>query len=137
MEEQELLEQERIRESVLPSDYVDGEKLTHTDLNLIISLLREGVNANYKDLLNIENGELEAGNATKLSGASLSRLEEEVISEDDDKIPTSAQVVRYVENAKTALNSDISANESAIVELQEKVQLIIDYLGLTYSGSTE
>ena len=57
--EEELIE--RIPDTVLDGDYVDGQKVYHTDMNQIIDVLKEGVNANFKDIQYFENKDAEGG----------------------------------------------------------------------------
>jgi hypothetical protein len=46
----------RIPVATLPGTYADGEVLTADKLNLIVNVLREGVNANYNDYLKLVAG---------------------------------------------------------------------------------
>ena len=115
----------RIPEAELPSNFVDGEVVGHTDLNKIISILKAGVNANYTDILDIIEGTLTVDNAVKLDGASLAKSSELTIGADDAKVPTNGLVYTYLQTIINELNQRIdsmsgsSSSESYTIELQE------------------
>ena len=92
-----MQDDKRISDSTLNTDYKDGQILQHTDMNAIVSVLKEGINANYEDIKKIQNGETNAGNANALSGAGLSKYIDEELQDDDNKIPTSQQVKAYTD----------------------------------------
>jgi len=46
----------RIPTELLPGTYADGEVITADKLNLIVNVLRTGVNANYNDYLKLVAG---------------------------------------------------------------------------------
>ena len=54
----------RIDDNVLISDYKDGEILQHTDVNAMIDILKQGINANYEDIQKVTNGEITVGEAS-------------------------------------------------------------------------
>lgn len=116
----------RIPEAELPSNFVDGEVVGHTDLNKIISILKAGVNANYADILDIIEGTITVDNAVKLDGASLATSSELTIGADDAKVPTNGLVYTYLQTIINELNQRIdsmsgssSSDESYTIELQE------------------
>lgn len=115
----------RIPEAELPSNFVDGEVVGHTDLNKIISILKAGVNANYTDILDIIEGRTTVNNAIKLAGASLATSSELTIGADDAKVPTNGLVYTYLQTIINELNQKIdsmsgsSSSESYTIELQE------------------
>lgn len=116
----------RIPEAELPSNFVDGEVVGHTDLNKIISILKAGVNANYEDILDIIEGIITVENAVKLDGASLAKSSELTIGTDDAKVPTNGLVYTYLQTIINELNQRIdsmsgssSSGESYTIELQE------------------
>lgn len=92
-----MQDDKRISDSTLNTDYKDGQILQHTDMNAIVSVLKEGINANYEDIKKIQSGETNAGNANALSGAGLSKYIDEELQDDDNKIPTSQQVKAYTD----------------------------------------
>jgi len=100
----------RIDDNFLRADYQDGEVLQHTDLNELESVVKTAINANYEDIQKLEDGTLTSGNASKLSGAELSKLFDENLQNTDDKIPTSAQTKAYVDSAIS--NIDLSGYAS-------------------------
>lgn len=114
----------RIPEAELPSNFVDGEVVGHTDLNKIISILKAGVNANYADILDIIEGRTTVDNAIKLDGASLAKSSELTIGADDTKVPTNGLVYTYLQTIINELNQRIdsmsgsSSSESYTIELQ-------------------
>lgn len=114
----------RIPEAELPSNFVDGEVVGHTDLNKIISILKAGVNANYTDILDIIEGRTTIDNAIKLDGASLATSSELTIGADDAKVPTNGLVYTYLQTIINELNQRIdsmsgsSSSESYTIELQ-------------------
>lgn len=116
----------RIPEAELPSNFVDGEVVGHTDLNKIISILKAGVNANYTDILDIIEGRKTVDSAIKLDGASLAPSSELTIGADDAKVPTNGLVYTYLQTIINELNQKIdsmsgsSSSESYTIELQEE-----------------
>lgn len=88
---------ERINATTLNAKYKDGQILHHTDMNEIVSVLKEGINANYDDIQGLENGDISSGNAKKIDGSSISRYLDETLKDDDNKIPSSQQVKQYVD----------------------------------------
>ena len=99
----------RIPEAELPSNFVDGEVVGHTDLNKIISILKAGVNANYTDILDIIEGRTTVNNAIKLDGASLAPSSELTIGADDAKVPTNGLVYTYLQTIINELNQKIDS----------------------------
>lgn len=127
----------RIPEAELPSNFVDGEVVGHTDLNKIISILKAGVNANYTDILDIIEGKTTVDNAIKLAGASLATSSELNIGADDAKVPTNGLVYTYLQTIINELNQKIdsmsgssSSSESYTIEIQEE-----DFYGITETNT--
>lgn len=59
---------QRISDTVLPNNYLqDGDILTAEQLNILVTLLKGGVNQNYEDIKRILDGEVRVGMATFLS----------------------------------------------------------------------
>ena len=88
---------DRIGPNYLNVNFTDGQILTNTDLNEIVSVVKAAINANYKDIQRIEHGEIVVGIATNLNGATLSKYVNEPLQADDKKVPTSLQVKNYVD----------------------------------------
>lgn len=126
----------RIPEAELPSNFVDGEVVGHTDLNKIISILKAGVNANYTDILDIIEGIITVENAVKLDGASLAKSSELTIGADDAKVPTNGLVYTYLQTIINELNQRIdsmsgsSSSESYTIELTPD-----DFSGITETNT--
>ena len=100
---------ERITESTLPSNYVDGEDVTHTDLNKIIDVFRAGSNANYADIQNLWDGTKMGGDSSKLNGAELSKQATTILLDDDTKVPTSSQVFNAINVLSTSVGNVMTA----------------------------
>lgn len=127
----------RIPEAELPSNFVDGEVVGHTDLNKIVSILKAGVNANYTDILDIIEGKTIIDNAIKLNGASLATSSELTIGADDAKVPTNGLVYTYLQAIINELNQKIdsmsgssSSSESYTIDIQEE-----DFYGVTETNT--
>lgn len=102
----------RIDDNFLRADYSDGQVLQHTDLNEFESVVKMAVNANYEDIQKLQDGTLSAGEATTLSGATLSTYEDEILQNSDTKVPTSMQVKQYVDASLSAI--DLSGYETKL-----------------------
>lgn len=96
MEENTLYD--RIGETDLNPTYKDGQVLQHTDMNNIVGVIKEAVNANYHDIQKLQNGKKTVGNAEKLNDSTLSRYLDESLQADDNKVPSSQQVKHYVDD---------------------------------------
>ena len=120
---------ERINATTLNAKYKDGQVLHHTDMNEIVSVLKEGINANYDDIQGLENGDISSGNAEKLNGSSISRYLNETLKDDDNKIPSSQQVKQYVDakfnnvNPKKGVDYWTPSDKSEVVN--DAVNIII------------
>ena len=88
----------RIGDAYLNPVFKDGEVLLNTDLNEIVSVVKTGINENYYDIQKIQSGAIPVGNASRLDGASLSKFVTETLQNDDNKVPTAAQVKAYVDS---------------------------------------
>ena len=95
MEENELYD--RIGESDLNPNYKDGQVYQHEDVNNMISIFKEAINANYHDIQKLENGETNVGSAGSVDGATVSRYLDEELQPDDNKIPSSQQAKAYID----------------------------------------
>ncbi len=102
----------RIGDNVLNTVYVDGQTLLHTDVNEIVLVCKTAINENYFDIQRLQKGEIQAGDAVLLDGASLSTMELEQLIGDDKKVPTSLQVKTYIDLAISSLDARVSALEN-------------------------
>ena len=89
---------DRITDSMLTANYVDGQTFLHTDANSIVSILKEGVNANYKDIQKILNGYLAAESANTIEGCRVAKFIDGTLDNNDNTIPTSQRVKAYVDD---------------------------------------
>lgn len=112
---------ERIGEGDLNPTYKDGQAYQHTDINNMLSILKTAVNENYYDIQRLENGEKVVGNANALVGATLSRYLDEILQNDDDKIPSSQQVKAYVDKLFSEYSPPIRGVDYWTEEDQEYV----------------
>lgn len=88
---------DRITDSLLTANYVDGQTFLHTDANSIVSVLKEGVNANYRDIQKILNGDLAVESANTIEGCKVAKFVEGTLDNNDNTIPTSQRVKAYVD----------------------------------------
>lgn len=95
MEENELYD--RIGETDLNPTYKDGQTYQHTDINNQVSIIKTAVNENYYDIQKMQNGQKTVGNANQLDGATLSRYIDEPLQANDNKIPSSQQVMAHID----------------------------------------
>ena len=89
---------DRITDSLLTANYVDGQTFLHTDANSIVSVLKEGVNANYRDIQKLLNGDLAAESANTVEGCKVAKFVEGTLDNNDNTIPTSQRVKAYVDD---------------------------------------
>lgn len=89
---------DRITDAYLTAGYVDGQTFLHTDANNIVSVLKEGVNANYKDIQKILNGDLAVESANTIEGCKVAKFVEGTLDNNDNTIPTSQRVKAYVDD---------------------------------------
>ena len=115
----------RIDDNVLISDYKDGEILQHTDVNAMIDILKQGINANYEDIQKVTNGELTAGEASKLSGASLVKSTEGVLDDSDTSIPTSNVVKKAIQGATPVKGEDYFTDEEVAQIVSASVEAVV------------
>lgn len=129
----------RIGENYLKGVWKDGEILQHTDLNEREVLIKAAINANYADIQKILDGTYVVGSAAGVAGATLSKLADEGLPSDDDKIPSALQVKDYVNNAKQEAIDSIPDDVSAFNNDAEYIDKTVDNLenyylkSLTYS----
>ena len=88
---------DRIGDEYLNPNFQDGQILLNSDINEIVSIVKEGINANFNDIQKIQNGSHQVGNSKQLDGADLSRFSDGEMVGSDKLIPTSQQVKSYVD----------------------------------------
>jgi hypothetical protein len=89
---------DRIGDEYLNGNFQDGQILLNSDVNEIVSIVKEGINANFNDIQKIQNGSHQVGNSKQLDGADLSRFSDGEMVGSDKLIPTSQQVKSYVDS---------------------------------------
>ena len=89
---------DRIGDEYLNPNFQDGQILLNSDINEIVSIVKEGINANFNDIQKIQNGELQVGNSNQLDGATLAKFSDGELEGADNKVPTSQVVKSYVDN---------------------------------------
>lgn len=109
---------DRIGDNYLTPDYKDGDTLLHTDYNEFLDIAKTTINENYHDIQKIQKGEVNVGNANKLSDAVLSRSTDGTLENDDNKIPSAQQVKGYVDGLYEELNGK---NESLSLSVTNAV----------------
>ena len=109
---------DRIGDNYLTPDYKDGDTLLHTDYNEFLDITKTAINENYHDIQKIQKGEVNVGNANKLSDAVLSRSTDGTLENDDNKIPSAQQVKGYVDGLYEELNGK---NESLSLSVTNAV----------------
>lgn len=112
----------RIDDDHLTSSWSDGDLIQHTYLNELETLVKNGINENYRDIQKMETGEINIGSSSKLDGASLSRYSDEELQNSDSKVPTSMQVKQAIPTRFSDLNNDIDlVNKTQLDEKQDKL----------------
>lgn len=109
---------DRIGDNYLTPDYKDGDTLLHTDYNEFLDITKTAINENYHDIQKIQKGEVNVGNANKLSDAVLSRSTDGTLENDDNKIPSAQQVKGYVDGLYEELSGK---NESLSLSVTNAV----------------
>lgn len=89
---------DRIGDEYLNPNFQDGQILLNSDVNEIVSIVKEGINANFNDIQKIQNGSLQVGNSSQLDGATLTKFSDGELEGADNKIPTAQLVKSYVDN---------------------------------------
>lgn len=89
---------DRIGDEYLNPNFQDGQILLNADINEIVSIVKEGINANFNDIQKIQNGSLQVGNSSQLDGATLTKFSDGELEGADNKIPTAQLVKSYVDN---------------------------------------
>ena len=115
----------RIDDNVLISDYKDGEILQHTDVNAMIDILKQGINANYEDIQKVTNGELTVGEASKLSGASLVKSTDGVLDDSDTSIPTSNVVKKAIQESTPVKGEDYFTDDEIAQIVSASVEAVV------------
>lgn len=111
----------RIGDQYLVPNFVDGDVLLHTKLNEAWIILKESINANYYDIQKLQNGTTPSGNSLLLGGASLSKIADETLQDDDAKVPTSKQVKTYVDGITADIIDDIDTLNTNMTGLVDSV----------------
>lgn len=112
---------ERIGEADLNPTYKDGQVYQHTDVNNQVSIIKTAVNENYYDIQRLQNGTKSVKNAEQLDGAALSKGIDEDLQADDNKVPTSQQVKRYVDDIYSEYSAPIRGVDYWTEEDKEEV----------------
>lgn len=112
---------ERIGEADLNPTYKDGQVYQHTDVNNQVSIIKTAVNENYYDIQRLQNGTKLVKNAEQLNGATLSRDIDEGLQADDNKVPTSQQVKKYVDDIYSEYSAPIRGEDYWTEEDKEEV----------------
>lgn len=89
--EQEII---RITDDLLPADFQDGDVLTHTDINKIITVLKTAINQNYVDMTDTDNN-LDVVKQ-QLGDTWVSKYADTTLLNSDDVFPSSRQVINYI-----------------------------------------
>ena len=94
----------RIGDDYLKGEYLDGDVVTHSELNELETIVKTGINENYYDIQDITTGDTSVGNSIKINGSTLSKAIDETLANDDNKIPSSKQVKNYVDTQLNSVN---------------------------------
>lgn len=105
---------DRIGDNYLIPDYKDGDTLLHTDYNELLDIAKTAINENYYDIQKIQGGSTNVGNSNKLDGATLSRSTDGDLENDDNKIPSSQQVKKYIDTSYDSLNKKNDALSESV-----------------------
>ena len=131
----------RIGEADLNPTYKDGQVYQHTDVNNMLSILKLAINENYYDIQRLWNGEKTVGNADQLDGATLSRYLNEELQPNDNKVPSSQQVMSYINALFESFSPPIRGidywtEEDKLYIIDETANRIIDELKGEYDADT-
>ena len=111
--------------------------ITYSDLEQMQDVLKKGINLNFNDIIKIGNGTKTVGNSSKLDGATLSRFTDEVLQDDDNKIPSSKQVLKYIiENGASddaMLKENYAPNSGEIVNRAQGLSSLDGLFGISMS----
>ena len=129
---------DRIGDNYLVPDYRDGEIILNTDVNELLSVVKESINNNFYDIQKLENGSTNAGNADKIDGASLSKLVNEKLQSDDNKVPSSAQVKEYIDGSIPYVPKNLSefTNDSGFISSEQDPSVPIHVKNITEDDIT-
>lgn len=93
----------RIPDNLLEANFVDGDVLSHTDLNKIIEVFKVSINANFED---IKKDKTNIKDVTdRLKDGTFSKSSETMLQNNDTMFPSSRQVKNYVDNTVATLVS--------------------------------
>lgn len=115
----------RIDDNIIVADYKDGEIFQHIDLNSMIAIFKQAINANYEDLQKIVDGSKVIGEASKLSGASLVKSTDGVLDNSDTSIPSSAVVLAALESVTPVVGEDYFTDEDKAQLVSAAVEAIV------------
>lgn len=115
----------RIDDNIIVADYKDGEIFQHIDLNSMITIFKEAINANYEDLQKIVDGSKVIGEASKLSGASLVKSTDGVLDNSDTSIPSSAVVMAALEEVTPVVGEDYFTDEDKAQLVSAAVEAVV------------
>lgn len=104
---------DRISSDYLKAQWRDGEVLQHVDLNVIEAIVKGGINENYYDIQKMLDGTYTVGSAKSVANASLSKMSDESLANDDNKIPSAMQVKNYVDTEITKVKNGIPTKVSS------------------------
>lgn len=131
----------RIDDVLIVGDYKDGEILQHTDMNTLIDVFKEGINANYEDLQKVVDGSQPVGSATKVDGASIFRTTDGDIDASDASIPTSGSVLKAIEKLKPVKGVDYYTEQDKEELVNDAAEAILDestnQIGQMFQQKTE
>ena len=118
---------DRIGDEYLNPNFQDGQILLNSDVNEIVSIVKEGINANFNDIQKIQNGSLQVGNSSQLDGATLTKFSDGELEGADNKIPTAQLVKSYVDNKvqevkdTTEVGQLVENFNNLVIEVGDKV----------------
>ena len=104
---------DRISSDYLKAQWRDGEVLQHVDLNVLEAIVKGGINENYYDIQKMLDGTYTVGSAKSVANASLSKMSDESLANDDNKIPSAMQVKNYVDTEITKVKNGIPTKVSS------------------------
>lgn len=113
---------ERITDRALPNWsqlQASQSKITYSHIIDMQEGLRLAINKNFTDIKRMFKGELPNGNSALLDGASISRYEDEILQDNDNKIPTSKQVFKALEIVSNTVTPGI------LVQYEEPTEDVI------------
>lgn len=119
---------DRISSDYLKAQWRDGEVLQHVDLNILEAIVKGGINENYYDIQKMLDGTYTVGSAKSVANASLSKLADETLANDDNKIPSALQVKNYVDTEITKVKNNIPTKLSSFTNDKGYIDKTVDDL---------